>query len=224
MTTVQLQPQERELVAITLDDLRHIARETSPDCDDHQLRRVSVPLRRLLMEDHLVRSWKLLQLQPKSPTIIAPRLRTDGFGPDDFAVAGGGDAGGAAVSNFSHRYRPALALSPVEVRAKLADLEHAFSLSEYKQSCAVYAGGQKVSRHQLVLYVANKKGGAHLDHRRKKDDQAYSALDAAIESGRWFGPSKKNTVYLELLSIGQHLTSSADIRRFMDEAPRVLGL
>jgi hypothetical protein len=216
MTAFQLQPKERELVELALEDLRHIARETSPDCDDHQLRRMSVQLRSLLVqEDYLVRSWKLLELQPKSPTIIAPRLRTDGFGPDDFAVAGGGDAGDMAVANF--RFRHGSAPLPEN-----SDHEHSFSLSDYKQSCAVYVRGQKVSRRQLVLYVAHKKGGSHLDHTRKKDEQAYSALDAAIESGRWFGASKKNTVYLELLSIGQHLTSSPDIRRFMDEAPRVL--
>lgn len=180
-------------------------------------------LRSLLFhEDYLIRSWKLLQLEPKSPTIIAPRLRTDGLRPDDFAVAGGGDTGGMAVSSVNHQHGRARPLSPDEIRAKLADLEHPFSLSDYKQSCAVYAGGQKVSRRQLVLYVAHKKGGAHLDHRRMKDEQAYIALDAAIDSGRWFGATKKNTVYLELLSIGQHVTDSPDIRRFMEDASRAI--
>src|SRR5262249_51237121 len=92
--TINLQPQDRELIELTLEDLRHIAKEASPECDDHQLRRLSVQLRNLLIEDCFVRSWKLLQLQPKSPTIIAPRLRTDGLGPNDFSVAGGGNVGG----------------------------------------------------------------------------------------------------------------------------------
>jgi hypothetical protein len=232
MMTVKLQPQERELVEVTLKDLHHIAQETRPDCDDHQLRRVSVQLRSLLAQDHLVRSWKLLQLQPKSPTILAPRLRTDGLGSNDFAVAGGGNVAGVAIANF--RYQGS-ALSPEEVKARYEreknDIEYPFSWSDYKQSCAVYVRGQKVSRLQLVLYVAHKKGGAHLDHTRKKDEQAYCALDAAIESGLWFGASPagqpgqehgKNPVYLKLLSIGQNLTNSPDIRRFMDDASNVL--
>jgi hypothetical protein len=79
--------------------------------------------------------------------------------------------------------------------------------------------------------MSHKKGGAHFDHTRKKDEQAYCAFDAAIESGLWFGASPagqpgqkhgKNPVYLELLSIGQNLTNSSDIRRFMDGASNVL--
>jgi len=180
--TIKLQSQERELVELTLEDLHHIAKETYPDCDDHQLRRVSVPLRNLLIEDWLVRSWKLLQLQPKSPVIIAPRLRTEGLQPNDFAVAGSGNVAGVAVGNV--RIRLGRASSPEELKARYEqekdDIKHAFSLSDYKESCALYMRGQKISRRQLVQYVANKKGGAHLDNTRKTDEEAYSILDAAI--------------------------------------------
>ena len=57
---VNLQSQDRELVELTVQDLRHLARETDPNCGDQQLRRVSVELRKLLIDDYLVRSWKLL--------------------------------------------------------------------------------------------------------------------------------------------------------------------
>jgi hypothetical protein len=222
--TINLQPQDQEVVRLTLADLRHIAKETDPACDDDQLRRVSVQLRNLLIYDWLGRSWRLLQLEPKAPIIIAPRLRTEGLG-SNLAVAGGGDVAGAAVGNF--RVTVGRALSPEELKARgeraKGDMEYAFSLADYKKSCAVYVRGQKVSREQLVQYVAVKKGGAHLDHKRKKDDHAYSALDAAIASRFWFGPSGKNAVYLELLSIGQNLTSSPDIVRFMEAAQSQLA-
>src|SRR5271155_2308852 len=106
---VDLQSSERELIELTLEDLRHLAKETEPGCDDHQLRRLSVQLRRLLVEDTFVRSWKLLQLQPKSPTVIAPRLRTEDLGQSDFAVAGGGNLGDLAIGNA--KFRPSRALS-----------------------------------------------------------------------------------------------------------------
>jgi hypothetical protein len=61
---------------------------------------------------------------------------------------------------------------------------------------------------------------------RKKDEQVYTALDAAIDSGLWFGVDadhgSKNAVYLEMISIGQSLTNSPDILRFMEFAPSVL--
>jgi hypothetical protein len=227
--TISLQKPERELVEVALEDLRHIAKETQPECDDHQLRRVSVQLRHLLIEDAFVRSWKLLQMQPKSPMVVAPRLRTDDLGPNDFAVAGGGDLGGVSVGNAKVWDR---ALSAEEVKAvyerEKNDMAYTFSLSEYKDSCAVYVMGRKISRKQLVQYIANKKGGAHLDHERKKDEEAYAALDNALASSLVFGgrPAQnnqpnlpgKNAVYLELLSIGQYLTNSPDTRRFMEAA------
>jgi hypothetical protein len=230
--TIKLQSQERELVEVTLQDLRHIAKETGANSDDHQLRRVSIQLRNLLIEDCLVRSWKLLQLQPKSPIIVAPRLRIDGLGPNDFAVAGSGNVSEMAVGNVRIRLGHAFSLEEVKARYEREkdDIEHRFSLSDYKESCAVYMHGQKISRRQLVQYVSNKKGGAHLDTTRKKDERAYSILDAAIESGLRFGagqagqsPPGKDPVYLELLSIGQNLTSSPDILRFMKAAEEHLA-
>jgi hypothetical protein len=225
--TINLRPQDREFVELTLADLRHLAKETDPTCGDDQLRRVSVQLRNLLIYDWLGRSWRLLQMEPKSPNIIAVRLRTEGLGQNDFAVAGSGDVAGMAVGNA--RVTLGRSLSPEEIKARYErekdEGAHPFKLADYKRSCAVYVRGQKVSREQLVQYVANKKGGAHLDHKRQKDEQAYVALDTAIESGFWFGASQpgKNAVYLELLSIGQNLTSSPDIVRFMEAAQSQLA-
>jgi hypothetical protein len=199
-TPINLKPQERELVENTLEDLRHIAKEAGPNADDHQLRRVSVQLRQLLVDDYLIRSWRLLQLEPKAPTIIAPRLRPEQYGSEDFAVAGGGMVGGLAVG--------------------------ALHIADFMQSCAVYVKGRKVSRKQLVQYVANKKGGAHLDGSRKNDEEAYSALDNVTDAVQVKGDEKlspKNTIYLELLSIGQNLTQSPDIQRFMEAAEAALA-
>jgi hypothetical protein len=147
------------------------------------------------------RSWKLLQLQPKSPTIIAPRLRTDGLGSNDFAVAGGGNVAGMAIANF--RDRQGSARSPEEAKAiyerEKNDIEYPFSLSDYKQSCAVYVRGQKVSRRQLVLYVAHKKrwgssrshakegraGLLRLGRRNRKRLVIWGESRRTIRSGTW---------------------------------------
>jgi hypothetical protein len=227
-TPINLKPQERELVENTLEDLRHIAKEAGPNADDHQLRRVSVQLRQLLVDDYLIRSWRLLQLEPKAPTIIAPRLRPEQYGSEDFAVAGGGMVGGLAVGAL--HIMPGKAISPEEVKAIVeqgrGDIEFPFRLADFMQSCAVYVKGRKVSRKQLVQYVANKKGGAHLDGSRKNDEEAYSALDNVTDAVQVKGDEKlspKNTIYLALLSIGQNLTQSPDIQRFMEAAEAALA-
>jgi hypothetical protein len=231
---IKLSAPDRELVELTLEDLRHIAKETEPACDDHQLRRVSVQLRHLLVEDAFVRSWKLLRLQPKSPFIVAPRLRADDLQPNDFAVAGGGQIGGTAIGNI--KFMPDRALSGDEVKAlyerEKNDMTFTFSLSDFKDSCAVHVSGKKITRKQLVQFVANKKGGAHFDKSRKKDEEAYSALDSVLANGFVFGGQAgqsgqqaltgKNGVFLELLSIGQFLTQSPDTKHFMEVAEAYL--
>lgn len=180
---------ERETIAVALSDLRFIERECSPDCDDHALRRISVQLRGLLIQDILANAWRLLEL-PQSPTIIAPRLQTDELTNDAISVAGGGNIGGISIGGFSFSTLDPR-MTPAEHQAKLLrsheDLQHPFSLSDFKNSCAVYFKGVKVSRQQVIAYVANKKGGAHLDSRRREDDGAYKALDAFAESGFTFG-------------------------------------
>jgi hypothetical protein len=232
--TINLNAQECELLETTLEDLRHIANETQPECDDHQLRRVSVQLRRLLVDGAYVHAWKLLRLEPKSPTVVAFRLRADDLQPGDFAVAGGGQISGVSVGNA--KFMPGRALSPEEIKAlyerEKNDIAFKFSLSEYKDSCAAHVAGRKISRRQLVQYIANKKGGAHLDHKRKKDEEAYSALDSALANPIIFGgrPAQsgqpavpgKNAIYLELLSIGQFLIQSPDTKRFMEAAEAYL--
>jgi hypothetical protein len=223
--SISLTPAEHELVEITFEDLKHIAREATPECDDHQLRRISVQLRNLLIEDNLIRSWKTIQLQPKAPTIVAPLLTIDNLGPSDFAVAGGGNVSGVSIANAQIIRGRALLAEEVKAQYERTrgHIETDFSLSDYKNSCAVYVKGQIVTRRQLVQYVANKKGGAHLDTRRSQDEQAYVALDEAVNSSLFFGwhhqpRSGKNPIYLELLSIGQHLTSAPDIKRFLEAA------
>jgi hypothetical protein len=226
-----LQASDFELLRIVLEDLHHVRKVTGPTCTDSELRRVSVQLRHLLVEDAYVRSWKRLGLQPKAPFIIAPRLRTDGLDQNAFAVAGGGDVNGLSIANF--RMEVGRTYSPEEARARYerekGDLDFPFSVSDYKGSTSVYLDGRKVSRKQLIQYVANKKGGAHLDHNRKKDEEVYALLDKALARPDSFGgrigdpeTPGKNSIYLELLSIGQQLTSSPDTMRYMAAAEVLL--
>jgi hypothetical protein len=64
-----------------------------------------------------------------------------------------------------------------------------------------------VRRRDVIKYVANKLGRTHFDPSRKKDEQAFRILDAAMNSSVIVD---KRLVYFELLSIGQAVAQSSD--------------
>lgn len=219
--------EELELIELVAEDISHIETEVHPQCTDHQLRRLSVQLRNLLIEDKLIQCWKLLDLQPKQPRIMAPRLRTSDLNKNALAVAANGVTAGVQVGLLRVRkYGPKEEMPSDAVQRKWyeqgkSDLAYPFQLSEYKDSCAAFIHGTKVKPRHIIAYVANKKGGAHLDLTRKKDEEIYYVLDDILGgvsiggkydeiSGMTSGA--RNIVYMELLSIGQHITKSPDIQ------------
>jgi hypothetical protein len=220
---------ERELLENTLEDLGHLAEETASEVNDHQLRRVSVTLRNLLVYDWVRKCWRLLEMSPRTPTVIAPRLRSE-FVTGEFAVAGGANVGGISIANV-HVYTsaPNASNEAAYFKTAKADSQYAFDLAAFTESCAIVFKGKKISRQQVILYVANKKGGTHLDPKRKKDEEAYSTLDVVATIGSFGGREGddalegKNPIYLELMSIGQFLVNSPDIGRLRKAIANALG-
>ena len=106
--------EQQELIGVVYDDLFHIRDQSIPDCTDHQLRRISGQMRQLLIGDMLIKCWKLLDLTPKQPFIVAPKLLTDDFDSNAVAVAGGGQIGGASIANF--KFMPGKAMSENEIK------------------------------------------------------------------------------------------------------------
>ncbi len=228
-----LTDEELEKIEVVYEDLAYIRDVAGPECDDHQLRRISVQLRHLMNDDRLIQTWKLLGMEPKQPVIIAPRLRHKDLAINAIAVAGGGQIGGVSIGIA--KIMPGKAMTAKELKElheqERGDIEFPWKLSDYKQSCSVFVQGKAIQRRQVIAFVANKKGGAHLDTSRKKDEEAYRCLDEAIESGLLFGGQEasgqrlvkgKDPVYMELLSIAQQVTSSPDIGRLMDASKAAL--
>ncbi len=231
---MDLTKDDLEKIEIVHEDLAYIKGEAGPECSDHQLRRISVQMRHLINDDQLIQAWKLLAMQPKQPVIVAPRLRHKDLDTGAIAVAGGGQIGGVSIGNA--KFIRGRAFTEKEIKEKYererGDIEFPWNLSDYKQSCGVFIQRKAIQRRQIIAFVANKKGGAHLDKSRKKDEEAYRCLDEAIISGVLFGGlaasgqhgvKGKDPVFLELLSIAQQVTSSPDIGRLMETIKLVLG-
>jgi hypothetical protein len=69
--------------------------------------------------------------------------------------------------------------------------------------------GEIIVRRALIKYIANKLGGAHLDHKRgtNHEETLYRLLDDA----RSWILMDKPAVYFELLAVGQAVAKAGDI-------------
>ncbi len=176
-----LTTEQRRLASIVLEDLEFVKTHSSPTADAKSLRRLSVELRKLLIEGLLIRCWKDMGNE-RQPIIIAPKILVDDLPEGTVSIAAGGRIGGGQFANITFMPK-ALSAEQVEERMAKRTYEHPFPLSDFQESLALFVQGKKIKRRHVVAYVANKDGGAHLDTKRKKDDEAYLTLDA-MKSGQ----------------------------------------
>lgn len=224
-----------ELQRVVLDDLRHMLGTWQGTIEDASLRRESTILRRLLHEDDLGRAWRDAGFS-KEPEIYAPYVEPTiaRYGPSrlKFLCAGGGSSNGLTLQSafFVDGVRDVDDLDLLEDAGGKMPLRP-FRLSRYLNSASIVTAGVVVSRRQLVLYVANKVGGAHLDQRRPEALRVERALDGvrgpdtARLTGRTTSATlaNKDAVLFELLSIGYCVTRSADVEGLMTALAKNLG-
>jgi hypothetical protein len=211
-----------ETVRIVREDLEFLASLSSTSATEANVRHASVLLRRLLNEDLLIAAWKILRMEPRHPSITAFVIEEQPHGsefqPHTVWNGGGITAGGQMVSLQIGRG----AVSDQELK-RLSSLKEPTTprllpLDHFKQSAALIIDGQKVSRRQFIDYMANKRGGVHLDRgrNRKKDDEVFKKLDQAgketnIMNG--MGPA-----FYQVLTIAQALVDANDVKRLLKEA------
>lgn len=218
--------EDLELIEMLHSDLAHIAGQTVAESKDDQLRRISVQLHQLLLEGHLHACWRLLGL-PKAAIIPANKIT------NSFACTGSAEIFSQGVEvalgwgldwsmSFTGEDARRFAKAGVEELKKMDPVTNAeMPLHEYLDSIAIFFRGQKVNRRQIIQYVALKRGGKHLDRKRRKDDEAFLAMDDILKtrtSDFVYGREGeemtiKDPVYIELLAIGQHLAASPDIQK-----------
>jgi hypothetical protein len=209
--------QKDYLIKTIASDIEELKKSWGPAVDNDTLRRASPILRRLLIYGDLQKAWKAVGFE-KELRIIAPFLEplldADVNHTIVAAVAGGGEFHGKIFQLFyvSEGSEPVL---PPEGMDSLDEVE--FGLQGFMSSCGLFLEGERVKRKSIVNYLANKLGGTHLDFKRtrKGDEQIYSLLDRHKGS---FLEGEHDWYYLEVLSIGQLVSKSPDIQRFLERA------
>ena len=220
---------ETYLIRTVVEDLGHLGRTWDGTVDDATLRRGSVILRRLLVYGDLLRAWRACGFS-ESIHIVAPRAESFLESPErhriEYIIAGGGlcyDVRIAlVVNNIGDR--------PIRLPEGISPLDCTFTLNEFLASTSIYIENTHISRQDIIQYVANKLGGAHLDFGRKdKSANRYEQLDrnSARFVVRMEGHpplSDRNVVYFELMSIGQLVVSSPDVQQFLRQAVNTVQL
>ena len=211
--------EEDELIGIVASDLHFLRDEWDNEVDDHSLRRSSPVLRRLLVEQDLQRAWKAIGFEGQATvtaSTLKPIIQVFPAHQIEFATAGGASFQGAELRGFLYAKR----------RIDQAQMERLGSgpvpnaeipLLEFVDDASVIVGGVKIKRRQVIKYVSNRLGGAHLDRRRgtTKEGMIYELLDKVADK---YLLMEKPAIYFELLSIGQALVNSNDLMMFVEHA------
>ena len=204
------------LTKVVRADLAFLRDEWDQEVDDHSLRRSSVILRRLLVDNELQRAWKAAGFE-REPSVVASTLE-HALAVIPIQSIGFASAGGARYRNAELRgvLNTTSALSS-ELRNRLFEAgvpSASQGLRSFTEASCVIVKGWSASRRQLIKYVANKLGGAHHDTKRGKTDE--DLLFARLDKVAGVSLLNKPAIYYELLAAGQSLTSSPDIVRFID--------
>lgn len=205
--------QTKQLLRMLREDLDYLRTEWANETDARTLRHGSTILRRLLQENVLQIAWKAFGYKGE-PSIAAPELECNLTEEERdnmlYAAVFGAWLGRIGLAT-SVKYRQ----HPDEYPIGIKEVERTYKLSDYFKSPCVWIEGIYATRRDVILYVSNKQGGAHLDFRRKESEVVYRLFDKYRETATRKGD--KDFTHLALFAIGQHIASSADIMKLKEE-------
>lgn len=196
------------LIRLVLDDLEDIEADTCQNATGRQLRRASVPLRRLLVDNGggiFKKAWS--QIFPKGPSlkIMSSRLERGRCVGNGLAVALETNLPEGRLFYTQISYEPAAFLHNPHIVELM-------SLSTFLNSHVMYAPGIWLSRVQFIKYVANKAGGVHFD--ASLEEHEVKMLELAEYS--FLGGV--NCVDLAIKATGQTVANDAMVRRWVTAA------
>ena len=207
---------------------------------DAEIRRGSAALRRLLVEDWLGKAWRHcgFERQPliAGPDVLALTAR-DGLEIRHIAslIAGGATINGiqtamigiARVDNVKTGVgadaEEGFAVKQFQIardaRGESEDNELAVlvnkncPLSNYLDAPGAVRRGEAISRRDIVSYFANMAGGVHLGPSKSGKEQTHALVQELINKIR---ADIIDGLFFELLSIGQAIGRSDDLKKLVD--------
>lgn len=220
------------LARVVAEDLDFLSKEWNQDIDDASLRRTSPVLRNLLVDGLLGRAAYQANLDIRIMAPAINRVTSEAELKECiFFQAGGAKYKGMVVQSTSYIAR---AKGPEEIKASykrskdVIGKNYPVKLGAFLKQTSFVIKGVLINREEVIKYVANKLGGAHYDANRStsktgKDfslEEKYALLDEVRNSVE---VAQKNSIYYELLSIGQRVATSRDIRKLRKHLNHLLS-
>ena len=218
-----------DLARLVSEHLDYLFDDWNQDIDEPSIRRNSVVLRSLLIDEG--GQLNLLAKQMKKVLRVMTPASTKLMNETElrklhFFQLGGAKQDQTIVESFSSHKSSRTEQERLDSYKKTREVmgkSFPIGIKPFLKQTSFAFDGVLVNREEVIKYVTNKLGGVHYDPRRKVDDaldQKYALLDE-LKGWQMGG---KNGVYYEILSVGQRLINSRDIRRLRKELKQILAL
>jgi hypothetical protein len=204
---------DRESIVMVAEDLEYLA-SWPGDITDPEIRRGTATLRRLLDEDAYGAAWRAIG-RKKQPTLMAVDLDLMLGGRVDtvvIALACGADFRGmkSVAICMNSGSVPLGTAPPTPIREGGYPFEQVFTLSEYLKSTSGVVDGRRFSRHDVIKYLANVKGGVHLNSQERKKEKLL--IDRIGKAEKRFTFHTTDGLLVEAVAIAQSLGGSAEAK------------
>jgi len=181
------------------------------------VRSLALPLRRLLLDGggEIQRAWRLVG-NVRIPFEVQAKEIPESCLRNELVVNCGNMRGafGKNVEEFGASILAPKDFEEAEVRKIqwTIDFEaeyRSYTLPNYLASICMWVAGRKITRQNVLAYVANKAGGVHIDTRsRNPNEKEYEAFKALDERARQLWMNGKNLPYLEVQTMASQLVLS----------------
>lgn len=170
---------------------------------DDELRRGSVALRHLVVDQGIQHAW-LAHGFEREPTVVANEIAA--------SLPSLNATRHVVLAEGQFEMAEGVPLPPEGERHLMHMAPRTFSLTEYRESAAIVVNGDRICRREVISYFANVLGGAHLalsPRRRKANEELIRRMQRIDGQITIF---RKEALRFELRAIGRTLGNSRDLQ------------
>ena len=166
---------KKEDILLVADDLKYLS-GLSDQVSDGEIRRGSAVVRRLLVEDVYGHAWRAIGKQ-KQPKLIATDISTlvthQQSNKIVFALAAGVNFRGVQIASMcmNEGDKSFLGNEAPIIRSNGYPGEREFTLVEFLSSPSGMVGSKVFNRREVIKYIANIRGGVHLNKKQMKMEE-----------------------------------------------------